>query len=838
MSTGVSVGQHVKGTIRSAAGEILPFAAAYIKGTTYGTSANNQGRYFLEVDQGENTIVFSFVGYEDLEKTVTVGEGETVTLNITMNPGTNTLSTAEVVSDTRDFAKEIMSRVRERRRTYLDAIDTYACSTYYKSSLVSNPKVFPNEELMAMPDSLLEAAGITIPTVRQTDLVETVSLTYFNAPERYFEKVLGYQDFRGGKIWDDPGRSITMGAGIEFGEERLDPVQSQARNAYNVYENIQSCDFNFYQNNIEFDALLQKPAQSPIAAAGALNYRFDYISTLYEEGKKVYQLKVTPLYTGEPLFSGTIYVQDSTFALKSVDLRINPPALKFCKTFQIIQNYEEVEPGVWLPVRREMQYSINDGGNVIQGHSRVDHSGYTVNDMLPEVFSNTEIRQYDTEAFERDSSFWAQQRPLTLKKEDLEFIQRSDSVRAWYTSDQWYHKVDSAYKIMDIWTPFIGWGYRNRTRGVELYIEGLLAQVNPFGIGGYRHRLPAQFSKEFDNNFLLETDGFVDYGFRNEDVKGKIGIGFTYVPLKFVRTKVKFGDYYNMVNDYASIEQTFSRSNYVRTKEVSLSQRMEVVNGLFAELSLEYSDQIPLSNLTFANWSESLFGDLNTPIPFERYRKAEVALRVKYRIQQKYVIRKGKKVILGSDFPEITLNYRKGVPDLFESEVDFDYIELGVSDEWELARYGSSRWKVEMGTYMNKANLRVLEYKYFRGSDRFFFSDPLRSFQLLGPTLNTPNEWLQANYIHHFEGTILGKVPLLNRMKLGLAGGGGLLSIPDSDFNHAELFAGLERVTRIKDQLFKLSAYAVTADNSLSDPTITFKFGISFYNSFLKKWDY
>lgn len=819
-------------------GEILPFASAYLKGSTYGTSANNQGRYFLEVEAGANTIVFSFVGFEDLEQEVTVGEGETVTLNVKLSRGTNTLNTAEIVSDTRDFAKEIMTKVRDRRREYLNAVETYACSTYYKTSLLRNPKEFPNEELMAMPDSLLEAAGIKIPEVRQMDLEETVTVTYFNAPERYFEKVLGYNQYRGGEIWDDPGRSITMGAGIEFGEERLDPVRQVATKPYIVYKGIQSSDFNFYRNTITFKNLLLKPALSPIAATGGLNYRYDYITTLFEEGKKIFQLEVTPLFTGEPLFSGMIFIEDSTFALKSVDLRINSAAINYCKSFQIIQNYEEVSSGAWLPVRREMQYSINDGDAVMQGHTHVDHSDYVVNETLPEIFSSTEIKKYDESAFDRDSSFWASQRPLTLKQEDLDFIQHSDSVRAWYASDQWLNKVDSAYNILDIWTPFIGWGYRNRPKGIELYVEGLFSQVNPFGIGGYRHRLPAKFSKEFDNNFLLETDGFVDYGFRNEDVKGKVGVALTYVPLKFVRTKVNVGDYYDMVNDYASVEQTFSRSNFVRTREFSIAQKMEIVNGLFGELTLEFSDQIPLSNLTFANWSEELFGSLNTPIPFERYRKTEISLRMKYRIQQKYVIRKGKKIILGSDYPEITLDYRKGLPDFMNSEVDFDYLELGVSDEWELARFGSSRWKVQLGTYLNRKNLRVLEYKYFRGSDIYFFSDPLRSFQLLGPTLNTPDEWLQANYVHHFEGTILGKVPFLSRMKLGLAGGGGVLSIPDSDFNHAEVFVGLERVTRIKSQLFRFSVWAVTADNTLSDPNITIKFGVNFYNSFLNKWDY
>jgi hypothetical protein len=51
-------------------------------------------------------------------------------------------------------------------------------------------------------------------------------------------------------------------------------------------------------------------------------------------------------------------------------------------------------------------------------------------------------------------------------------------------------------------------------------------------------------------------------------------------------------------------------------------------------------------------------------------------------------------------------------------------------------------------------------------------------------------------------------------------------------------FPGVERIARIKQQLFRLGAYAVTAKNSLNEPDLTFKFGVSFYNTFTKKWDY
>jgi len=64
--------QHqVSGTVRDAgSGEPLPGVNVVVKGTTLGTATDLDGRYRLVVPSPQDTLVFSFVGYETREEPI------------------------------------------------------------------------------------------------------------------------------------------------------------------------------------------------------------------------------------------------------------------------------------------------------------------------------------------------------------------------------------------------------------------------------------------------------------------------------------------------------------------------------------------------------------------------------------------------------------------------------------------------------------------------------------------------------------------------------------------------------------------------------------------------
>src|SRR5210317_1499580 len=77
--------------------EPLPFANVLIKGTTKGTTSDFDGLYEIDgLEPGTYTVVYSFLGYETVELSVTVEAGKVTEVNVPMS-ATAGVSLDEVV---------------------------------------------------------------------------------------------------------------------------------------------------------------------------------------------------------------------------------------------------------------------------------------------------------------------------------------------------------------------------------------------------------------------------------------------------------------------------------------------------------------------------------------------------------------------------------------------------------------------------------------------------------------------------------------------------------------------------------------------------------------------
>lgn len=93
-------------TDKEASNSALPFANVAIKGTSIAVTTNETGNYSISLNPGNYVVQFSFIGYENVEKSVTIKAGETATLNCSLGSGNYTLKDVVVKSAGKNREKE------------------------------------------------------------------------------------------------------------------------------------------------------------------------------------------------------------------------------------------------------------------------------------------------------------------------------------------------------------------------------------------------------------------------------------------------------------------------------------------------------------------------------------------------------------------------------------------------------------------------------------------------------------------------------------------------------------------------------------------------------------
>ncbi len=112
----------ISGTVRDAVTQSpLPSTNVRVLGTSKGTVANAVGVYRLSLDQGDYTIVYSFIGYHS--DTLSVSLNRSTEYNPALQP--TAIQMAEVVITSEDPAMAIMRKVIEYKKRWSETLKSY-----------------------------------------------------------------------------------------------------------------------------------------------------------------------------------------------------------------------------------------------------------------------------------------------------------------------------------------------------------------------------------------------------------------------------------------------------------------------------------------------------------------------------------------------------------------------------------------------------------------------------------------------------------------------------------------------------------------------------------------
>jgi len=775
--------------------EPLPLASLEIKELKRGLISKDDGSFTFYLERGKYDLIVSMVGYKNKVVTVFINNAD-ITENIQMeNDETSTLSEVVIKAKTRDRAEDIIRQVIRHKDKVLDAIGSYSCNIYIKGFQLdsgSSPK-----KNASSPD------------------FQDMSLT---------EVSLHLDKSGDGKIK----------------EERIG-VSKKGKNESLFYLTATDGDFYLFNNLIQTPPVSKIPFVSPLSYSGLVAYKFKTISIDRSQKPKVYRIAIKPRQLSNATIEGEIIIQDSTWRVFSAEFKLPPMHMPEYDHMEVKQEYGQVGDSALMITRQQFNYYIKTRKGRLYGETTALYTDYQLNKSFKKGHFGNELSSTSQEAYEKDSLFWKSVRKEPLSKQQELYTRYQDSIYRYMRSEAYLDSMDRVLNKIT-WPKMLIFGqiFNDHKKERMWILPPVTSIIQPIAFGGARLKLAAAYRKTFSSRKNVSLEGEISYGFRNKDVNGSIQFSKLYNPFSRGKYRIEVGRNFDFIYAGDAWVNVLKRSNIYLNNSLAAGHELEIFNGLFLSNKLELALRRSVSDYKVGNNADSIFGIVNEPpVQFDPYNATYNEVKVYYTFKRKYIREPKEKIILGSKWPTVYITWLKGVPKFFSSEINFDYLELGLEQEINLGVAGNSRYRIKTGDFLNTRDLRIIDYKFMRQGDPIFFQNPEKAFQALDSTFPVFDRFYQGNLLHEFNGFFINRIPFMKKLKLQEVAGGGFLFTRERHLRYFEFFTGIERVFKWPFNPLarvKLGVYIVgSIANKFNNP-VQFKVGLTTWDRFKNRW--
>ncbi len=789
-------GGGIRGIIKTSKNEPLPYAAVAIKGSPIGTMANADGRYELTLSAGKYEILFQYLGFKTLTKTVEIGNDFT-TLDVVLEEQAININEVRVGSNKEDAAYTIMRRAIAKARFHELQVSSFTARAYLKGT--ATPTKIP-----FLLKNTLKKEGVE---EGKSILNESVNEITFRQPNSYSQRVISTRN-----SIDNSAPSPNM-----F-------VQSS-----------------FYKPEVAGSV-------SPLSPRAFAYYKFEYEGSFQENGYEVNKIKVIPRSYGEGVFKGSLYVIENTWAIHSLNFQTINQGINF----DVKQVYSTVQD-IWMPTNQQYKaagsmmgfsgnftfvVSVNYKNLVVNpafkesvtildekydkptnNLSKADLRTKKLEDLAKQQkdFSTKQLKKLvkeyekkdrkarkenkedlnvvrsdsmkiDSLANKRTEEFWKDLRTVPLTELETVSYKKYDSVvvvkAAKAKTDSLKTKKDSSnfnigkillggtYKLGKTWNMTYSGPLQNL---LDNTVEGYAT------VASFNFYTPLKF-KSLDQAqktripTLFYIKPLIRYSFARNTLSGIISTGLNGnnrgINLSGGRYVWQYNPNNPIGNALNSIATLFFEQNLMKLYEKDFGRinfswrRLGDVLGISG--GVEYANRRPLLNFDGAkpliNWKNKEFtpdAPVNVELPNTDFlpNKAlllDISLRLKP--WQRYRLFNGQKQYFGDKSPVFIVNYRKGLGD-----VDFDFLEAQVRHSIDLGIRTNLAYNVSVGGFLNNKQLYFMDFKHFMGNQFFFQTgDNVSTFRLLDYYLySTKERFFEAHGLLQLRKFVITQIPLL-----------------------------------------------------------------------------
>jgi hypothetical protein len=795
------------GKITDAKLEPLAFASILIKDQA-GIMSKEDGTYEVALAPGEYNLVVSMVGYKT--QVVSIFLDKNLQQNIILEEEDKAgLEDVVIRVKVKDRAEEIMRGVIRHKEELTDASGPYSAKLYIKA--IQQDSVTRKKDRAKMDSGMFDNPDSDLEGLAMTEVLLRLD---YESDQRIREERLGVKKF---------GNPTDL-----------------------FYLTATDGNFNFYNNLIKVPSISSTPFLSPVSYSGLLAYRFKTLKRVRKGNETIYTIQVRPRQLSNATVEGEITVSDSSWAI--LHSRFSFPSFHLTEYdfFEVDQQYGFVGGKAWMITRQQFNYYSKTNKRKLSGQTLVVFSDYELNKQFGKNHFGTEVSATAQTAYEKDSLFWETVRTEPLQEKEIRIIHYQDSIFKATHTQAYLDSIDAVNNRVT-WKKLglFGQTFFNRAKERTWIVPPLISLYAPFQFGGGRITPSFYYFKKYPNRKDITLYTELSYGIRNQDINGSIRLRRMYNPFNRGYYQISLNrDFYHIYEGDAWINQV-QKSSFFLNNFIGLEHELEIWNGFYLFTEVDYALRRSVVGYKTGNRIDDLLGNLidslnNQPVNFDPFNAVYTRLRLKYTPRQRYIREPREKIILGSKWPTFFLTWRKGVPDILDSRVNHDYVEGGLEQVVNIGIMGNLRYNIKTGSFVNRKELRFLDYSFMRRGDPFLFMNPDEAFQALDSTFPVFKQFYQAHMVHEFNGALLNKIPLLKKLQLREIAGGGFLIAPERDLRYGELFAGVERVFKWPFNpltRFKLGVYVVgSVANQFKNP-VQFKVGLTTWNKRKNKWN-
>ena len=729
----------VGGVLNDNAGRTVPFANVVFANSSIGTTTNEDGEFYLQDDGNFDTIVISFIGYKTLK--VPLKSSVNLDMNITLEEEAASLDEVVIyrgkTSKKNNPAIDILKKVWANRRSNgVNVFDQYSYKEYEKlefdintidSSLVES-RIFNGMEFIF---DYADTNKVTGKTYLPMFINESVTQVY------------------GDNILDDEKEVLLGNKNSGF---------SQNRNLIDFVKDIYD-DYDIYKNYIKF---FDKSFVSPISTTGIDTYNYVLSDSAFIDNKWCYNIVYYPRRENELTFKGDFWVNDTTWAVKNINLETTKDVnINWIKQVYIEQDFEVLSDSIFL-IERDFfmaDFALNKkkSSRGIYAKRTMLYDEYEFNNERPSSFYNKPVYNPQSAAYNRSEEFWSQNRMEELNEDEEGIYVMLDSLTKTKAFNRLY---DMATILQSGYVEFDGWDY------------GPIYSTFGFNeVEGVRTRFGGR--TYFGQNDPWRIEAYGAYGFK--DNKFKYGIAGKVLLDPKSRLILTGGNR----RDVEQLGTSLTNSTDVLGRSLASSSLLNVGDNdklSSINLSVFAVEMEPLKNLQVrvgANYrvlkpaspdfSLDYYVDEERTITDSEIKQTELSTVLTWTPGRKVSgFGVERNVVNEEDFPTLFLNYSLGVKNIFDSDFSYKKLQFFYNQPLLIGGFGIANVSLEAGKTFGGVPLGLLNI--VPGNQTYF------ALYNTFPTLDfyefVTDSYTAVHINHNFNGRLFSRIPLLRDLNL------------------------------------------------------------------------